>query len=381
MKKFLVITHSAEITGGAEIEFQRLLYMFSSDYKNIIIECLIPSGPSVKLINNYVSRIGIYKYGFLPVIYKKFSDYLRYLYISYNQISDIRKFTKGVKYDLCIINVAVLIIPALYLKLKGCKNVFLIKEKVEPKFIRYLLYKTISYCSVFVFFNSFKIKNEFIRFTSDKNVMHLYTSVYSDKPNKVDASLSKKIKIDKSKFNILCVGDITERKNQSLLLEALGSLRDINACFQIHFVGEYDLENEYYVLCNKIIEKTKISTYINFYGRLEHNDLSLLFDVVDLVVICSISEGIPYVLFDALKYGKILISTDVGGISEILINNYNGFLVGLDSKELAYKIEWVLHNRKGLNRISVNAKKTFRNYLNSDSQMKIMINKLIELSN
>jgi glycosyltransferase involved in cell wall biosynthesis len=38
-------------------------------------------------------------------------------------------------------------------------------------------------------------------------------------------------------------------------------------------------------------------------------------------------ESLPMVIIEALRYGLPIISTNVGGINELVKNNFNGFLI------------------------------------------------------
>jgi glycosyltransferase involved in cell wall biosynthesis len=57
----------------------------------------------------------------------------------------------------------------------------------------------------------------------------------------------------------------------------------------------------------------------------------------DVYISLSSSEDIPHSMLEALSYGIPVISTDVGGVSEVIKNGENGFLLPADpgSKEVA----------------------------------------------
>ncbi|MEW6442087.1 MAG: glycosyltransferase family 4 protein [bacterium] len=54
---------------------------------------------------------------------------------------------------------------------------------------------------------------------------------------------------------------------------------------------------------------------------------------LDLMVICSDHEGIPYVLLEALLLRKPIVSTRAGGIPEVIRSGFNGVLVGVGDAE------------------------------------------------
>jgi glycosyltransferase involved in cell wall biosynthesis len=56
-------------------------------------------------------------------------------------------------------------------------------------------------------------------------------------------------------------------------------------------------------------------------------DLGDLLAALDLLVVPSRSEGLPYVVLEAMLAGTPLIVTEVGGIPEVLIDGVHGVLV------------------------------------------------------
>lgn len=77
--------------------------------------------------------------------------------------------------------------------------------------------------------------------------------------------------------------------------------------------------------------------------------------LADLFILPTNYEGIPIVLVDALSYGKPIISSDVGGISEIVLNNENGFTIPNDNGIFAEKINYILSNENVMNKFAENS--------------------------
>ncbi|WP_269851240.1 glycosyltransferase family 4 protein [Methanosarcina horonobensis] len=65
-----------------------------------------------------------------------------------------------------------------------------------------------------------------------------------------------------------------------------------------------------------------------FLGEIvDEKKLSEIYNSSDILLLVSSSEGFPLVIMEAMAYGVVTISTDVGGISEHIHNGYNGFLI------------------------------------------------------
>lgn len=81
---------------------------------------------------------------------------------------------------------------------------------------------------------------------------------------------------------------------------------------------------------------------------------------IDIIIICSSTEGFPMVLMEAMPYGVIPISTDVGGISEHILHQNNGLLIadGIETEvvtSFSNQLGHLLDNREELKRLSENA--------------------------
>lgn len=64
----------------------------------------------------------------------------------------------------------------------------------------------------------------------------------------------------------------------------------------------------------------------------------------DLFMLPSNYEGLPMVILEAMCFGKPVVASNVGGISEIVRNGENGFALENEAKLFAEKIEYILEN-------------------------------------
>lgn len=63
------------------------------------------------------------------------------------------------------------------------------------------------------------------------------------------------------------------------------------------------------------------------------------FQIIDINVLSSVSEGFPYVVLEGARFSKPFISTNVGGLSDLIESGVNGYLVEVkDWKSLASHI-------------------------------------------
>ena len=140
------------------------------------------------------------------------------------------------------------------------------------------------------------------------------------------AELKVQLGLDPKAILIGCVGRLAPVKNLPAMLEAMVSLPP-----NIHLVLVGDGEN-------KEILKEKASALglenrVHFYGWCEN--LPWMYGGLDLLVNCSINEGTPVSLLEAMTAGVPVLASPVGGVPEVLIQAGTGTLfAGTSSKEV-----------------------------------------------
>jgi len=81
----------------------------------------------------------------------------------------------------------------------------------------------------------------------------------------------------------------------------------------------------------------------------------------DLFVLPSNYEGLPIVILEAMCQGKAIVASNVGGISEMVIDNKNGFAVPNDSAIFAERIQYILGNDEVLQQFSDYSLQLYKN--------------------
>lgn len=93
-------------------------------------------------------------------------------------------------------------------------------------------------------------------------------------------------------------------------------------------------------------------------------------EYIDLFILPSNYEGLPMTIIEAMSFGKPVVASAVGGISEIVVNDVNGYTVENIVEAFAEKIEYILENQDVYNRFSKNALKRY--------QEDLMVDKMVE---
>jgi glycosyltransferase involved in cell wall biosynthesis len=92
--------------------------------------------------------------------------------------------------------------------------------------------------------------------------------------------------------------------------------------------------------------------------------------LADLFMLPSDYEGLPMVIIEAMSYGKPIVASHVGGISEIVINDENGYTVENTPKVFADKIASILENEILYKKFSENSLRRFTTDLTVERMMK-----------
>ncbi len=114
----------------------------------------------------------------------------------------------------------------------------------------------------------------------------------------------------------------------------------------------------------------------HYLGRL-HDDVSLkvLYSAADIMVVPSLQENLSNAIMESLACGTPVVGFDVGGNSDMIEHQINGYLAkAFDTTDLAKGIEWVL-NSPDYESLSTNA----RNKVMREFDSKIVIKKYISL--
>lgn len=92
--------------------------------------------------------------------------------------------------------------------------------------------------------------------------------------------------------------------------------------------------------------------------------------LADIFVLPTNYEGVPIVIIDALSYGKPIVSSNVGGISEIVLSGKNGYVIDNDNNIFVEKIQYILENKNIYHSFSKESVDIFNN--------KLIIDKMVE---
>lgn len=111
------------------------------------------------------------------------------------------------------------------------------------------------------------------------------------------------------------LGRVVSIKDVKTLLRAARLVCDSLPDAQFLIAGPTEEEPEYHRECVELTQQLQLDGNVQFLGLRERDDVLPLMDVM---VLTSVSEGLPFVLLEAMACGIPIVSTDVGACRELI---------------------------------------------------------------
>lgn len=148
---------------------------------------------------------------------------------------------------------------------------------------------------------------------------------------------------------ILCVARLVKRKGIEVLLGAFSGLLKSGASARLRLVGQGDDEPFLKRRCQEL----GVADTVEFLGAAVREQMPGLYQTADLFVLASENEGMSNAALEALACGLPLVLTNVGGASELIAHNENGFIVPVgDSQALQTALERIVGSAELRQRMS-----------------------------
>lgn len=238
-------------------------------------------------------------------------------------------------------------------------------HKWKPRFPHKLLFKNASA----VIGVSERIKREYEKRTG-REIKLIPPLIPFRKCEEEKGKLRIRYDLDRTDTILLCLGSIKRIKGNDILLEAfikLGKKYIKEHKLKLIFAGDGDLRKN-------LEEKTNredYSEYVRFLGNIPHEDVPKIYKIADIYIIPSIFEGNPISLLEALYNEMPIIGSDTSGINDIIANNENGLLFGInDPTDLKKKIMYLINNQYIMKKMANKAKETFDYNYNFEAVVK-----------
>lgn len=156
-----------------------------------------------------------------------------------------------------------------------------------------------------------------------------------------------------------------EKKGIKYLMEAIKTIREKwQGDFRFILAGDGPLKAEML----DFVSDNNLQNVVSFTGMLDSNSKHKFYTAIDVFILPSIAvkndqDGIPVVLMEAISYGLPIISTNISGIPEICIENFNGLLIEEKSiKQICESIRILSEDNLLLKQFSMNSLQVAQKY-------------------
>ena len=158
----------------------------------------------------------------------------------------------------------------------------------------------------------------------------------------------------------LFLGRIGKRKGIYDLIESIKKLKQQELNFKILVAGDGEIEE-----AKKVVEQEKLNNYIEILGWIDKEQATNYLKECDFYILPSYNEGLPMSVLEAMSYSLPVITTNVGGIPEVVLNNENGILIEPGNiEQLANAINSIVKNAELRNKLGEQAHKTIEENFN-----------------
>lgn len=151
------------------------------------------------------------------------------------------------------------------------------------------------------------------------------------------------IKVKSKTIRFLHISNLIPRKRPLVIIQQIIQLREKGLDVSLHIGGNGDLSE-----IRQIISDNHATDYIHCFGSLTQQEVADKMKAADVFVLFSEQENLPCVLLEAMSCGIPFISSDVGGIRE-LMDGHKGLLMNKEQpsdlfealkKTVQREVEW-----------------------------------------
>ena len=361
--KLLFIHPSVELYGADKI----LLYILEILHKDNEITVLLPKdGILVQYIKNISSKINIVLREDMPIVHSK---------IGIKKLITlplwIRKFScvfEKSSFDFVYCN-TLATVPLLFTnwsKIKICH----VHEIIENSILN------------FGFSLLLKLGANKVICVSEHVKQHLlfskkYTVVHNGIPDLAQSKILENEKTNSYKVRFVLPGRYMPKKGQWFLVEALKKLSEdeLNKCEFLLYGSPPPNRPKLGEELKTLVTSSNLMSYVHLFPFT--NDINEIYENADVILIPSImADPFPTTVLEAMMFSKPLISTNHGGASEIIDDNFGKLISPNDTDAFVNAIRYFIKNISCLCEFGKNARKKYENYLTVNHFKNRFINEL-----
>jgi colanic acid/amylovoran biosynthesis glycosyltransferase len=181
-----------------------------------------------------------------------------------------------------------------------------------------------------------------------------------------------------SKIKIVTTGRLHFQKGYVYALHAIKILKDEGLDFEYSIIGSGpDLE-----LIKYLINVLNLNSNIHLLGKISSEEVKRVLNDADIFLLPSLYEGIANAALEAMALEIPIISTNSGGMDEVLVNGSNGIIVNrFDSLAIANALKLLMQETDLRKQISGESRKVILEKFNIERQLEIFEKEYTQINN
>lgn len=183
-----------------------------------------------------------------------------------------------------------------------------------------------------------------------EKIRHNVTTVYNGTslpvvPNDISFGIPSKYK-----KSVLCIARVSYPKNSTLFIEVAKLLPQ----YAFVWIGN---------------KEPVLDTPENVFFLGNIHNAAMYCSLADIFMLPSEYEGLPIVIIEAMSYGKPIVASNVGGISELVHNAVNGYALENKAALFAEKISHILENSQVYDKMSCSSAELYNEHFTVDKMV------------
>lgn len=172
-----------------------------------------------------------------------------------------------------------------------------------------------------------------------------------------DSNFNQNKIFDKNNFKIGYIGRIVKEKGLRELINALAILKLKYPNIKLIIAGD----GKYLDKLKSLAKKLLVEKNIVLLG--EMTESRKFYEIAEILVLPSYFEALPLVLIEAMAAGTVVVASNVGGISEMIIDGHNGILLKQISPDsIAESVFRLIESNELMIKCRNNAYETIKNF-------------------
>lgn len=144
----------------------------------------------------------------------------------------------------------------------------------------------------------------------------------------LDELLRLSLRENSEVVNIGIVGRLVPVKNHKMLFRVIEKLTAYSLKLKAVIIGDGEMRDE----LERYSRELDIQDMVEFKGWVK--DLKAIYEGLDIVALASLNEGTPVSIIEAMAAAKPVVATKVGGVSNVVRDKENGYLVASNDEEV-----------------------------------------------